>query len=228
VNLWARTLAIVLFIPLVSWAQKEVSQFAFLEDLRKAGLLANARIDAGVVSGVEEAAKRQPQAFIEIYKSVPEEKRVSRLADYLIVKAKTAKDGNLGGDLSDFHWSYLAKDFAYRPVRLVSDSGVVLSALDTDGKTFVYGNQRPIGAGAFVVLPTTQTQEPSDVTLTLNADKARSFWTGRLDSGSIAVGFPSTSQGCEIEVKSQPSGATVMFNGRLWHKPTNKVSARSG
>jgi PEGA domain len=191
------------------------------EDVKQAAIEAKVKIDPALLNAFVNAAKSQTLDFNGVYKSVPRDIRITRLARYLSARDSTTEGLTQLSTVRDFQWGYLARDLGYAPVRLETVKEAKLLRIESaDGPyefSSDYGNIRP---GGPIVLPEMY------MTATFSIDDKKAYWTGRPKVGTLQVVPASTSRGCEIFVISNPSEATVLFNGKEWYARTNTSSVR--
>lgn len=135
------------------------------------------------------------------------------------MSAKTSASSSLtGGDVQDFNWEYLAQDLKYSPVALEASSKLKLKEIHVGDKKFNFPAKIPVSG---LVIPTELGARGGMVTVIFGGTISNSIWTGPANAKVMEVPTTGTSQGCEIYVSSVPTGATVFFNGRQWHRATN-------
>lgn len=204
------------------------------DDVSRAAIAANVTFSDAWLSGFVDSAADQPIAFDKVYKSVPRDVRVARLARYLM--AKGVLEGKPPSrrltltekDLGDFHWSYVGRDTVYSKVQMKSASPAKLLFVDTTDGQYQFGKQAfEIQPGGVILVPRTSTKGDSTSTLQFDlGDNKKALWTGDPDAGQLVIVAAGTTKGCEIFVNSRPDKATVYFNGSKWYVTTNTSSVR--
>jgi hypothetical protein len=193
------------------------------EEVRQAATDANVIANPLLVHAFVDAALNQDAAFANIYSSVPKNVRIARLARYLTAKKianSSIPDGHVR-NLSDFHWGYLARDINYASARLETPEEAKLLRVESVGGRYDFSTEsEKIKPGMAVVLPA------MNMTATFEIGDKKALWTGNPTEGIVKVVAASTSQGCEIIIRSKPSAAAVYFNGIEWYQPTNTSSVR--
>jgi len=186
-----------------------------------------AKVAAGpfLIGGFVDAASNQKRAFIGVYKDVPKDVRVARLARYLSAKdvanAETASSGHPVQDIADFHWGYITNDVAYVPARFEAPTDARLLRVESPAGLYDFANAgEKIKPGMTFVIPA------AEVTATFALGEKKALWTGDSSSGIVKVTAASTNRGCEIFVRSKPSDAAVYFNGKEWYQRTDTSSVR--
>lgn len=176
-------------------------------------------------------ADQQPGAVAHAYDAMSSEARVKGLADFMIVKSLNRPASALTpSDLYDFHWGYVGKGFKFYPVRLTGfeDIAAQLQSVEVGGSKYEFGeNGHSVRGADAMVLPSDARGIVQDVTVTFEIGTRKAVWTGRPAGGIVEVSPATTSQGCEIHVRSDPGGATVFFNGTQWHRRTETKSVHA-
>jgi hypothetical protein len=209
------------------------SSHVFSHELRLAERAAKVEVDDGAEQALLEISSKQSVIFSGLFHSVPSDRRVDRLANYLSAKSESkAKAGKFGilvkSDISDFNFEFLAQDYKFYPVRFEGIAGATLEQLEAPGMKLIYNHASvyvPSG-DATLLLPVLRDAEMRPVTVTFSSRESKLLWTGNASSGWIHLVVAGTTKGCEIDVSSTPSGATVLFNGREWKYPTHTNSVR--
>jgi hypothetical protein len=193
------------------------------EEVRQAATDANVIVNPRLVHAFVDAASSQDAAFAGIYGSVPKNVRVARLARYLTAKeiASPSIPGGSVRNLSDFHWGYLARDINYASARLETPKEAKLLRVESPGGPYDFSTEsEKIKPGMAIVLPAV------NMTATFEIGDKKAMWTGNPADGIVKVVAASTSQGCEIVIRSKPSAAAVYFNSKEWYRPTDTSAVR--
>lgn len=203
----------------------------FIRDLKLAERAANVDVDDGAEQALLASANQQVVSFSGLFLNVPTETRVLRLANYLSAKSEAkSKAGKFGtifkSDIFDFNLGLLAQDYTFYPVRVQGVLGARLEQLEAPGMNLIYKNAAEYlpGEDSMLLLPLPKDVEMKPVTVTFSSRESKLLWTGNASSRWIQLVAAGTSKGCEIDVSSTPSGATVVFNGREWRHPTQTKS----
>lgn len=194
-------------------------------DVNLAATKARVAASPFLIGGFVDAASTQKGAFTGVYRDVPKDVRVTRLARYLSAKdvanAETASSGHPVQEVADFHWGYITNDLPYVPARLEAPTDAKLLRIESPAGQYDFSNAgEKIKPGMAFVIPA------AEVTATFALGEKKAIWTGNASTGIVKVTAASTNRGCEIFVRSKPSDATVYFNGKEWYQRTDTSSVR--
>lgn len=197
------------------------------EDVARAATRAKLKVDETLQSAFIDAASINTAAALEVYRTVPKEVRIIRLARYLAAKTPEGSDRSLIG--ADFHWGYVARDLQYSPMLFRSSQQAVLQSVESQGNSYVTYKGAVIRPGTTFVLPSGPGNEVGhgNVTAIFKFGDTQALWSGNPASRSeVYVPTARTTRGTEIFISSHPSGAIIYFNGRQWYQRTNTSSVR--
>ncbi|HXF65696.1 MAG TPA: PEGA domain-containing protein [Burkholderiales bacterium] len=188
---------------------------------------AKAKVEANpfLIGGFVNAASNQKGAFGNVYNNVPKDVRVARLARYLSAKqvanAESFPSGGPIRTVGDFHWGYLTREVSFAVARLDTPMEAKLLRIESPAGLYDFAHAgQTIKHGMAFVMPA------GDLTATFDLGAKKAIWTGNPSAGIVKVVAARSNQGCEIFVKSKPSGAAVYFNGKEWYQRTDTSSVR--
>lgn len=211
----------------VAQSQLEVSTSKpkVAEEVRLAGTNARVETNPLLIEGFVSAAANQKGAFAGVYRNVPKDVRVARLASYLTAKelanAGVSSSGGPRMAVGDFHWGYLTHELSYAAARLEAPVDAMLVRVDFHSGLYEFSDSgQKIRPGTALVMPAV------DLTATFELGNRKAVWTGNPAGGIVRVVAASTNRGCEIFVRSKPSNAMVYFNGKEWYRRTDTSSVR--
>ncbi|MBW1915561.1 MAG: PEGA domain-containing protein [Deltaproteobacteria bacterium] len=210
------------------------------EDLTLAAEKANISTDDWLLKALYNSAHSQLKFYRHVYKNVKQEQRVDRLSQFLTTKEQFTfvSDTYYAHHMDDFHWRYIENDIKYSPFKLDSSTAAKLVKVEFEGKQYDFLNDKGIQPGSIILLPAISDQEGANCSATFQLRNQKALWTGwtgrthvREHIAPIWPKFSSTTdlklattwtrRGCEIYINSEPSNATVYFNGEEWYSKTN-------
>lgn len=224
----AQVFAALLLFTFDSAAQPQATtqglEASVVDDLADAARLASVEVSGKRTQDFVAISSKQAALVGQVYKDIPRDVRVERLAAYFRAKDSGAGLGPAWG-FDDFNWGYVKRDLSYVPMKVNADKSARLAAVELGGETYSFEriDARP---GRFVVIPTDAKTPNQSTTAIFDVGPKKLAWTGQPGIGDIAVATATTSKGCEIYVSSVPEQAIVLFNGASWYEKTNTSTVR--
>lgn len=197
-------------------------------EVSQAAKEAQIEMNANLRQAFIDAASRQSADALHVYKTVPKESRINRIAEYLAAKKDVEPMSRLSVG-ADFHWGYVGRDLHYSPVRLRSAGPVTLQIVESRGTIYSPYKGGTIKPGEKFILPSERPYDVkgTEITVTFNVGESKGYWSGSPSSAAdVYIKTAGTTRGAEIFVNSNPSGAKVYFNRREWYQLTNTSSVR--
>ena len=229
-------------------SEDEMLRNMISEDVNIASKEANIEANESLLKAFVDIGFSQKSSAKQVYASVPKNVRIARLAYYMLTKAQVGgMPSNVTSDgLGDFHWGYIAKNTKYLPFRLDSPGTAKLVRIEyVNGLFDFYTKGIGIQPGTALLVPTFSDQVNANVSATFELGDHKALWTGNPHRSStfemdeykplgsadsignvLKVGYSETRKGCEIYIYSQPPQATIYFNDKKYHEPTNTSSVR--